>query len=95
MTEHITTFADGSTIETWQGGYGVSGGMAMFIYKLNWLRVYLPFEMRTGMVMSHKQSALDVARSLFAVNFRTRKQALAYLNEYLAENNLEPVKESN
>ena len=52
----------------------------MEAYNLAWLKTYLPFEIRTGMVMSHRQTALDVARAVSGINFRTRKQAMAWLD---------------
>lgn len=78
--DKTTTFDDGSTITTYDdGGYAISGRDAMTAYNLLWLKSYLPFEMKTGMVMSRRQSALDVARAISGINFRNRKQALAWL----------------
>jgi len=89
MTEHKTSFEDGSYIESTDGVTIISRGeaegkQAFDAYNLIWLKNYLPFEMRTGMVMSHKQSALDVARAVSGINFRTRKQALAWLGTQIA-----------
>ena len=81
MNASIRTFEDGSTIETYNnGGYAVHGRQAVEAYRLVWLKTYLPFEIRTGMVMSRNASALDVARSVAGINFRNRKQAMAWLD---------------
>lgn len=83
----IRTFEDGSSIEVSEhGNISIQGRQAMQAYNLAWLKTYLPFEMRTGMVMSHRQTALDVARAVSGINFRTRKQAMAWL-ESLEEDN--------
>ena len=75
------TFEDGSSIEVSEhGSITIQGKQAMQAYNLIWLKTYLPFEMRTGMVMSHRQTALDVARAVSGINFRTRKQAMAWLD---------------
>jgi hypothetical protein len=77
----MATFSDGSVIETTKSGaIVITAGRAMDIYNLLWLKKYLPFETRTGMTAGRHGSALDVARAMAGINFRTRKQAQAWLD---------------
>lgn len=73
-------FKDGSEITSSNGGTLITKGEAMDIYNLIWLKTYLPFEIRTGIMASRHATALDVARATAGIRFKNRKQALAWLD---------------
>ena len=62
-----------------ESGFIIEGEDGMFLYKLAMVHTYLKMEMRSGMRMSRKVTALEGARNISGINFKTRKQALEWV----------------
>lgn len=62
-----------------ESGFIIEGEDGMFLYKLAMVHTYLKMEMKSGMRMSRRVSALDGARNISGIDFKTRKQALEWV----------------
>ena len=67
--------------KTDNGGFIIEGEESMYIYKLLLVHRYLKLEMNSGIRASRAVSALEGARNISGINFKTRKQALEWVEE--------------
>ena len=67
--------------KTDNGGFIIEGKHSMYIYKLLLVHRYLKLEMETGIRASRAVSALDGARQISGINFKTRKQAMEWVEQ--------------